>query len=168
MQILAYLAAALGLAYSPTPLEIAQRVASASPPDCRSYYPDGSEGPCLASFGIDRGRAVNARARGGHITFTQGAVTRLTPDEFALLAGHELAHWYLGHRESSKASELAADILGAQLACRAGYDPITGASLFRYVNSGRNYPAPQARRQAVQTHGCGGVQRGQRSSAGPV
>ena len=42
------------------------------------------------------------------ITFTRGATERLTEDEFALLAGHEIAHWYLGHRGSSVAAELAA------------------------------------------------------------
>lgn len=57
-------------------------------------------------------------------TFTRGATTRLTADEFALLAGHEIAHWYLGHTGEGDAAtrreaELAAHCLGASPACPA-------------------------------------------------
>jgi Zn-dependent protease with chaperone function len=138
-----------------THLAIARAVAGDGLPLCRQHLPDGTEAPCLPSFAVKPGGAINARSRGGQITFTRGATTRLTADEFALLAGHEIAHWYLGHTESNPANEYAADRLGAVLACRAGYDVARGASLFRFIGRSRAHPAPRTRREAVeQLGGC--------------
>ena len=117
-------------------------------PACRVYHPDGREGPCLPTFSVTGSNAVNGRRLAGHITFTQGAVTRLTDDEFALLAGHEIAHWYLGHTSTDREAELAADRLGAELACQAGYDPARGITLFRFLNQSRVHP-PRAEREAA-------------------
>ena len=134
---------------------IAMRVAGQGFPDCRSYHPNGEEGPCLPSFAVKPGRQVNGRSLAGHIVFTQGATTRLNADEFALLAGHEIAHWYLDHTSSTREAELAADRLGARLACRAGFDVAKGAGLFRFLVPSRAHPVPQERREAVLAVGCG-------------
>lgn len=87
----------------------------------------------------------------------------ITPDEFALLAGHEIAHWYLGHGRSTVAGELAADRLGAQLACRAGFDPEAGLGLFAYLHQGSDHPPRQARVATVMAAGCGAA----RPASGP-
>lgn len=116
-------------ALPPDYLAIALKVAGQGLPGCRSYHPDGTEGPCLPRFALKRSGGINGWSLDGTITFTRGATKRLTKDEFALLAGHEIAHWNLGHRGSSVEAELAADQLGAELACKAGYDVARGARL---------------------------------------
>lgn len=138
----------------PQALAIALRVSAPGLPGCRSYQPDGSEGPCLPRFTARPGNAVNGWHLGGRITFTEGAFTRLNEDEFALLAGHEIAHWYLGHTRSGAAAELDADRLGAELACRAGFDPARGASVFRFLRASSNHPRASVRRAAVLKVPC--------------
>lgn len=129
---------------------IALRVAGTGLPQCRAYLPDGSEAPCLPRVTLRRGHAVDGWSAGGEIILTEGAVRRLSEDELALLAGHEIAHWYLGHTASTRENELAADRLGAELACRAGYDVRVGAGLFRYVRENAVYPAAEAREKSVE------------------
>lgn len=157
--VLSLLAAML----APLPLPEAQqaivtRVAAQGLPECQIYYPDGSQGPCLPSVAVTQGEAVNSRSLDGQITMTHGATTRLTADEFALLAGHEIAHWYLGHRASSVEAELAADRLGAVLACRAGYDLTRAVSIYRFAGQGRDHPARSLRRATVLAVDCPGAQ----------
>ena len=153
---LALLAAALGaMPLPPDHLSIALRVAGPGLPDCRRYHPDGSEGPCLPRFARKPGLAINGFSRAGEITFTEGSLTRLNRHEFALLAGHEIAHWYLGHTKSSPEAELAADRLGAALACRAGYDVAKGAGVYRFLHKSRTHPAREVRLAVVMRVGCG-------------
>ncbi len=152
--VIGLLALAAGLALPPQELEIADKVAGQGKPECTSYGTDGSVGPCLPWFRVGAGVHVNARSLGGKITFTQGATAQLTRDEFALLAGHEIAHFYLNHGASNPAVELAADRLGARLACAAGYDPVAGASLFQFLSAGSDHPHRAERRAAVLAVGC--------------
>jgi len=141
----------------PERLALALKVAGQGLPHCRSYLADGSEAPCLPRFALRRGSEINGWSRGGAIAFTHAAATRLSDDEFALLAGHEIAHWYLGHQGSTHASEQAADRLGAELACRAGFDPVKGASLFRHLRADRVHARAEVRVAAVSALGCGGA-----------
>ncbi len=141
----------------PARLALALKVAGQGLPHCRSYLADGSEEPCLPRFALRRGSGINGWSRGGAIAFTHKAATRLSDDEFALLAGHEIAHWYLGHQGSTRASEQAADRLGAELACRAGFDLVKGASLFGHLRPSRHHPPAAERRAAVLAVGCGGA-----------
>jgi Peptidase family M48 len=122
-------------------------VAGAGLPNCRAHHIDGREGPCLPKFSVRRGNAVNGWSKAGRIEFSYGAITRLTRDEFALLAGHEIAHWYLRHKESSLETELEADQLGAELACAARFDIAKGANLFRYLRAGWSHPKNNVRQQ---------------------
>lgn len=141
----------------PLPAEyraIALKVAGAGLPDCRSFHPDGSEGPCLPRFTVKPGGGVNGWSLDGHIAFSEGATRKLTPDEFALLAGHEIAHWYLGHKGGSAPDELAADRLGAALACAAGYDVAQGAGLFRHLRTSRVHAGAKVRLAMVQKVRC--------------
>lgn len=155
MIVIALLTLALGLMLPPQHLEIANRVAGDGKPECLSHWQDGTIGPCLPAFAIKAGGHVNGWSIGTRITFTRAATVRLTQDEFALLAGHEIAHYYLGHDTSNPADELAADRLGAQLACQAGYDPVKAVSLFRFISAGKNHPRRAERRAAVLGVGCG-------------
>lgn len=133
---------------------ITHRVAGAGLNLCRSAGADGTAQPCLPAITLHPAQAVDGWGGGGRITYTHGAVTRLSADAFALLAGHELAHWYLGHRASTRENEDAADRLGAALACRAGFDLHAGVALFRHVHETAVYPAPKLRVQAVLGAGC--------------
>lgn len=125
-------------------------------PGCARHDIDGSVGPCLPTFRVGAGVHVNARSEGEVISFTRAAVTQLTVDEFALLTGHEVAHYYLRHRDSTHANELAADRLGAELACKAGYNPAAGVTLFRHLASGKSHPRPSERTAAVLAVICTG------------
>lgn len=133
---------------------IASDVAAAGRPACTSFHPDGSETPCRPTIALVPGRSINAWRQGSQIRFTRAASERLTPNEFALLAGHEIAHYYLGHKDNSRANELAADRLGAELACKAGYDPRAGASLLRYLKAGPNHPRAAVRLKAILEAPC--------------
>ena len=135
-------------------LDIAIRVAGQGLPHCTTYHSDGTASPCLPQFALRNGNQVNGWNLRGQIAFTVGATRHLNRDEFALLAGHEIAHWYLGHTQSSHANELAADQLGAELACRAGFDPVAGSGLYGHLISDRRHPAQNVRREAVLQVAC--------------
>jgi Zn-dependent protease with chaperone function len=135
---------------------IASDIAAAGRPACTSYHPDGSETPCRPAIALVPGRSINAWRQGSQIRFTRAASERLNRDEFALLVSHEIAHYYLGHTENSRANELAADRLGAELACKAGYDPQAGASLLRYLKAGPHHPDAAERRKAILEAPCPG------------
>lgn len=130
-------------------LAIATRVAEIGNPGCAAYVVRETSGNCLPHYAIRRGRQINAWTYGGRIQFSSGSVRHLTSDQFALLAGHEIAHHYLGHTQSSTTNELEADMLGALLACRAGYRIAAGAELYRHARSGRLYPSPKLRRAVI-------------------
>jgi hypothetical protein len=138
-------------------LDIANRVAGEGMPTCQSYRPDGTEGPCMPVFAVRRGNGINGWSLAGRITFSSAATIRLNRDEFALLAGHEIAHYYLGHKGSTPTAELAADRLGAELACSAGFDSISGATLFRHLRPSKAHPPSDERRATVLAVRCGKV-----------
>ena len=148
------LAGASGTALPAEQLDIAIRVAGSGLPHCTAYRSDGTASPCLPQFALRNGKQVNGWNSRGQIAFTVGATRHLSRDEFALLAGHEIAHWYLGHTQSSRANELAADQLGAELACRAGFDPAAGSGLYGHLFSDRRHPAENVRREAVLQVAC--------------
>ena len=135
-------------------LDIALRVAGDGLPDCRSYLADGRVQPCLPAFTVKRSNSVNGWSQGGRITFTQGAIQKLTREEFAILAGHEIAHWYLGHKGSSPQAELDADRLGLALACRAGFNIGAGLGLFRYIRTNSSHGRTNLRMKAVYSAQC--------------
>ncbi len=63
----------------------------------------------------------------GMLTFARNA------DELALVLGHELGHYSLGHTVSTPSNEFAADALGAKYEDRAGYNHCRGVNLlFRF------------------------------------
>lgn len=130
-------------------LAIAEKVAGTGKPHCTLHHADGSVTTCRPRFSVRHSRQVNAWTFGGHIHFSSAAINRLSPDQFALLAGHEIAHYYLGHSHSSISSELAADALGAVLACRAGYRLEQATGLFQFARSSRSHPAPVQRREIL-------------------
>ena len=152
--MIALMALAAGLALPSPQLDIATRVAGPGKPDCVSQAADGATGPCLPVFRVTPGGQINAWTSGTRIAFSRAAAVRLTRDEFALLAGHEIAHYYLGRRASGHADELEADRLGAQLACAAGFDVAAGASVFRFLQADADHPPPAVRRAAVLAAGC--------------
>ena len=135
-------------------LDIAIRVAGQGLPQCTTYRSDGTASPCLPQFALRNGNQVNGWNLRGHIAFTVGATRHLNRDEFALLAGHEIAHWYLGHTQSSRANELAADQLGAELACRAGFDLESASGLYQHLLSDRTHPAQKIRYDIVMQMEC--------------
>lgn len=146
------------IAYRENYLQIAAEVAGPGRPNCTAHHPDGSEGPCFPHFSIRTSGKVNAWSHGGHIQFSSAAMTVLPPDQFALLAGHEIAHYYLGHNGSTAANELEADMLGAVLACRAGYRIDAALGLFDHAHGNGGYPAKAQRRKVVMdmamANGC--------------
>lgn len=141
-------------------MAVAAQVAGTGKPDCVANSPGGRIGNCLPRYTVKRGRRINAWTFQGNIQFSSAAIGRLTSDQFALLAGHEIAHFHLGHTHSSVTTELEADMLGALLACRAGYRIEAAAGLYRYARAGRSYPSPKMRRRVIMdlaaTADCGG------------
>lgn len=136
--------------------EIVLRVSGGGYPACQSYWPDGSIRPCYPTFFVKQMDSVDAWSRSGNITFTKGAIEKLSEAEFALLAGHEIAHWYLGHNGSSPKAELEADKLGFDLACNAGFNVESGLGLFRHIRSNRSHGKAADRTAAIQAMRCSG------------
>lgn len=141
-------------------MAIANSVAGTGKPGCRAYSLRSDQENCLPRYSVRRGNRVNAWTFRGNIEFSSGAMGRLTSAEFAMLAGHEIAHFYLGHTHSSVTNELEADMLGALLACRAGYRIEAAKGLYRYARGGRSYPSPKVRRKVImdlaKTADCSG------------
>lgn len=141
-------------------LAVAAHVAGSGKPNCIAFSSGDTTGSCLPRYTVKRGRRINAWAYQGNIQFSSAAIGRLSNDQFALLAGHEIAHFYLGHTHSSVTTELEADMLGALLACRAGYRIDAAAGLYRYARAGRSYPSPKLRRKVIMdlaaSAECGG------------
>jgi Zn-dependent protease with chaperone function len=133
---------------------VAGDIAAAGRPACISYHADGTVTPCRPHIVLVPGRSINAWRKGSQIRITRAAAEKLSPDEFALLAGHEIAHYYLDHTGNSRTNELAADRLGAELACKAGYDPVAGASMLRFLRAGPHHPRTAARREVVLAATC--------------
>lgn len=134
--------------------EVVSRVVASGMPDCLSYLEDGTVQPCRPAISVTAALDISAVSKGAEIEISRGASQRLNKDEFALLVGHEVAHWYLGHSASNVTNELEADALGASLACQAGYNPQRGASLFRFLTAGTTHPEPEMRRNAVKAVPC--------------
>ena len=143
-----------GLALSPQQVEIARQIVGEGRPDCIAYGLDDSSAPCRPSFEVTAGVNVNAWMEGGRIRFSRAAVLRLTAAEFALLTGHEVAHYLLGHETSTPEVELAADQLGAKLACQAGFRPDEGVSLLRFLAAGDDHPPRPLRRAVILAVHC--------------
>lgn len=136
------------------PLSIATQVAGNGAPNCVNYDLGGQEKSCLPTFYFSSNKSMNAKSIGSDIIFNMGAVNKLTREEFALLSGHEIAHYYLGHTKSSKRAELEADRLGAELACNAGFDPQQGISVFRFAYRSSSHPSVTERIEAVRSVRC--------------
>lgn len=79
---------------------------------------------------------VNASQSGFRITLNRGILKFARNDaEMALVLGHELAHYELGHRNSTPSNEYAADAQGAIYMSNAGYSICQGAELLRRFHS---------------------------------
>ena len=67
-------------------------------------------------------------------------------DEMAMVLGHEIAHWRLGHRRSTPSNEYAADWQGASYLSKAGYTICKGAKIFnRFGGGSKTHPPGTAR-----------------------
>lgn len=114
---------------------------------------------------------VNAFTTGQGIYFTFLADKVLTPDEKALVIGHEMAHVVLHHTDNSfdtfvtswsNENELMADNVGAHWAHKAGYDVCKGREVFMkfYLWGGNSLNAshpPNTIRYNNLQHYCRGV-----------
>lgn len=154
MHVLYILLATHALAMQDKSLEIAAKVAGDGAPSCTHYSLSGIKSKCMPFFYVSQSNKIDARSANGEITFTIGSISKLNDNEFALMAGHEIAHYYLNHTHSSKAAELEADKFGAALACKAGFDPIAGSTIFRFAHSNFTHPSAEARRAAVASVPC--------------
>lgn len=74
---------------------------------------------------------MNAHMSGSVMTINQGMLDRTTVSELALVIGHELGHYKLGHSSSTPSNELAADRAGWDYASNAGYNVCKGKDLFK-------------------------------------
>ncbi len=81
-------------------------------------------------------QSINANAAGFRITVNQGLLNAVRDkDEMAMVLGHELAHYELGHKQSTIPNEYAADHQGAIYMHKAGYSICIGAQLLRRFGS---------------------------------
>ena len=103
---------------------------------------------------IVKSKVNNAYSGGGKIVVFSGLLRAVAnSDELALVLGHELGHYTLGHMMSSPAHEYAADKLGAQYMSRAGYNICRGAYYHakRHNKDSATHPASYKRYKAL---GC--------------
>lgn len=99
--------------------------------------------------------SVNASSGGFRITLNQGMLSYVggNKDQMALVLGHEIGHYKLGHRMSTPKNEYASDKYGARLMHNAGYNVCRGATLFKRLGGGdtKTHPAGYKRAKAL---GC--------------
>lgn len=91
---------------------------------------------------------VNAGARFYLISINKGMLEFVkNEDELAIILGHELAHFNLGHKRSNHENEFTADRVGAIYAERAGYDRCRGVIVIKRFNSeaGDTHPSSRER-----------------------
>lgn len=99
--------------------------------------------------------SINASSGGFRITVNKGMLDFMyNDDQMALVLGHELAHYKLGHRGSTISNEYAADRLGALFMQRAGYNKCNGAIFFKRLPYGdsSDHPASYKRIKALGCH----------------
>lgn len=81
-------------------------------------------------------KQVNASATALRITVNQGMLNFVrNSNEMAMVLGHELSHYSLGHARSTPSNEYAADSLGARYAAKAGYNRCDGALVYLRFHS---------------------------------
>lgn len=111
---------------------------------------------CPSRVHLARSQQTNAYADGVHVFLTTALINDTSEDELAFVIAHEMAHNILGHaailrgpaverglgrtlgRSGAivRATERAADALGAELMADAGYDPVAGAAFLRRLDEG--------------------------------
>lgn len=89
----------------------------------------------IPKLGYDPTHQVNAHSGWGGIVINQGMLNFVRNDaELALVLGHELGHYKLGHMRSTPSNEFAADARGAYYMSKAGYNVCTGAKAMKRFN----------------------------------
>ncbi len=103
----------------------------------------GQGGAVPSTLRIDPAGVINAYTTSDGITVYRGLLNIMTKDELALVLGHEVAHFVLGHvflpienqtKDNIRIEEMQADKYGAFLAQRAGYSVCQGREFFRMLN----------------------------------
>lgn len=104
----------------------------------------GQSGLLPSTLTIKNSGTVNAYTTIYGVTIYRGLLVQLNKDELALILGHEVAHFLLGHvflpaetqtKENIRVEEMQADKFGAFLAMRAGYNVCKGREFFTMMNS---------------------------------
>ncbi len=111
--------------------------------------------PVHPRFIYSNSRVVNASSGGFRITINQGMLSFVGGDsnQMALVIGHELAHYKLGHGSSTPSNEYAADRLGAQYMQHAGYNKCAGAVFLKRLSGGDSSTHPASYKR-VKALGC--------------
>jgi predicted Zn-dependent protease len=85
---------------------------------------------------IEYNSDVNAHSTWYGLYINTGMLRNVRNDsEMALVIGHELAHYRLGHLQSTPENEYAADRLGASYMVIAGYNICIGAQVVKRFHS---------------------------------
>jgi len=95
---------------------------------------------------------INANAGWGSITINEGMLRFVRNDaELALVLGHEIGHYKLGHWSSTPRNEYSADAYGARVIGKAGYSVCTGARVLKRFNApdSDTHPASIKRYRAI-------------------
>lgn len=113
---------------------------------------NGIRAPMLT---LSNSSEVNAQCGFMSISINKGMLAFVrNDDELALVLGHELAHFNLGHTSSTPMNELAADSLGAKYEDRAGFNHCKGVMvLYRFHSAGSDtHPASDYRYKRLQCY----------------
>lgn len=117
-----------------------------------SQFPGGA--PTLV---LDPSVYPNAESSYFKIAITKGMLTFVrNNNEMAMILGHELAHYALGHNGSNHANEYSADMLGAKYMSASGYNLCSGAMvIFRFNDeASKSHPASAERYRRLTTGVC--------------
>lgn len=104
----------------------------------------GQGGGIPQTLNISNLNIINAYTTTEGITIYRGLLNMMTKDELALVLGHEVSHFVLGHvflppatqtKDNIRIEEMQADKYGAVLAIRAGYNVCDGRAFFKMLNA---------------------------------
>lgn len=129
----------LALAAIPSPkqyisfTEVSSRINEVASMECTNR---GLSANCYGTTVILFKGGKQAFSKNGTAYISTGILRSADEDTLAFVIGHEVAHTLLGHTTGNAKIETEADILGAQLACKAGYNPSKAAKLMNSFTVG--------------------------------
>lgn len=97
---------------------------------------------------LDPDESVNAHQSAHGVYLNKGMLRFVrNEDEMAMVLGHEIGHYVLGHWTSTPKNEYASDVFGARLVSKAGYNRCKGVLVILRFHDGDSSTHPASNKR---------------------